>query len=107
MHYQLIEFGNVHPDIMCPFCRQTVVHQHLVMAEQLCSHVLFVAMDLGFEFVSHSFEASLPLSIDDLHAQDNPDIWGSLLQSNLTDVQLIKSPLGVANLYHYLGFLQN
>ena len=105
MHYQLTQYSSIHANFDCPFCRQTVLSQHAVAAENLCQHLLFVALDLGFEFVSDRFEHSLSLSIDQLHEQEPFDFLQSLESSSLQRVRIYQMPLGVANLYHYLGFL--
>lgn len=106
MPFQLQVISKPAIDFQCPFCRDDIIQAQCIRHEHDCPHLLFVALDLGFEYISTEFEQSLPFSVDELHAQDHIDILQSVSKSSIAKFELIQIPLGVANLSRYLGFRQ-
>lgn len=66
-------------------------------------------MDLGFEYISDEFEATMPRSVDEIHAHDDQglNIFNELSESNYPDYLIYKTSLGVVgdqDFYRYIGF---
>ena len=55
MSYQLVELENASANILCPICKLSVIDWTQEQYVQPCEHTLFIAMDLGFEFVADRF----------------------------------------------------
>ena len=60
MTYQLINVIDATQNIACPYCHQAVLDWEQEQYVQPCEHTLFMAMDLGFEFIADRFEEVLP-----------------------------------------------
>ena len=107
MSYQIIESNIEATDnIVCPHCQHAVVNWAEEQYVQPCEHVLFIAMDLGFEYISDEFEHSMARSVDDIHAHDDQlNMFAELTNSSYPNYVIYKSDLGAHNLYRYVGFV--
>ena len=57
MSYQLINTLPIQLKILsCPYCQQAVLDWEQEQYIQPCDHTLFIAMDLGFEYIADRFE---------------------------------------------------
>lgn len=107
MAYTLIEIANPQENIQCPHCQQAVIDWNEEQYLQPCEHTLFIAMDLGFEFISDEFESTMLRTVDEIHADDeNSDVFTEISQSKWENFLIFKSALGVENLNRYIGFTQ-
>jgi hypothetical protein len=62
-------------------------------------------MDIGFEYITDEFEATMQRSVDDLHAHDDQVImFEELTQASYPNFIMLKAPLGVEGYSRYLGF---
>lgn len=105
MTFQLIELTNNQANVSCPHCQHDVIDWSEEQYVQPCEHTLFIAMDLGFEYISDSFEQTMPHTVDEIHANDeNLKVFTELSQSSLSDFTIYKMDLGVENLNRYIGF---
>lgn len=116
MAFQLIELETVQRDqtnsqhnplqnIACPFCQQYVIDWNEEQYIQPCEHTLFIAMDLGFEYISDEFEATMKRTVDEIHADDeNSNVFNEISKSSYPEFTLYKADLGVEGMYRYLGF---
>ena len=104
MSYQLIAVSDATANICCPYCQHTVLDWQQEQYIQPCEHTLFMAMDLGFEFVADRFEDVLPQSVDEIHEDPNMNIFASVSQANYPAMQIYKADLGVEGLFRYIGF---
>ena len=59
MSYQLINITDSTQNIVCPYCQQAVLDWEQEQYIQPCDHTLFIAMDLGFEYIADRFEETL------------------------------------------------
>ncbi|USA48074.1 hypothetical protein NDN11_08175 [Acinetobacter sp. C26M] len=107
MSYQLINIVDATQNIVCPFCQHAVLDWDQEQYIQPCEHTLFMAMDLGFEFIADRFEEVLPQSVDEIHEDPNMNIFASVTQAHYTDMHIYKADLGVEGLFRYVGFSQN
>ena len=107
MTYSLIELGDATANIDCPYCQQSVVDWTQEQYIQPCEHTLFIAMDLGFEFVADRFEIAMSQSVDEIHEDPNMNIFASVSQTNYPDIQIYKADLGVEGMFRYIGLSQN
>jgi len=104
MSYQLLEMNDASLNILCPHCQHAVVDWSEEQYVQPCEHTLFIAMSLGFEFVADRFEARMTQSVDELHEHPQLDIFQILTETPFEDMTIIKSDLGMENMYRYTGF---
>lgn len=104
MSYQLIQVVDATANICCPYCQQAVLDWTQEQYIQPCEHTLFIAMDLGFEFVADRFEETLPQSVDEIHEDAEMNIFISITHSNYSDMQIYKADLGVEGMFRYIGF---
>jgi hypothetical protein len=104
MYQQIIEIDSVESNISCPICQQAVVDWAQEQYIQPCEHTLFIAMDLGFEFVSDSFEEKMPRSVDEIHDDEVANIYEEIQKVDFEHAILVRSALGVENMYRYTGF---
>lgn len=113
MAFQLIEHQNVlhNPqenhmqNISCPYCQQNVIDWSQEQYVQPCEHTLFIAMDLGFEFISDEFESTMQRTVDEIHADDeNSNVFEEISKSSFPEFVVVKADLGVEHMYRYLGF---
>ena len=59
MTYQLIPLDCEATDpVACPHCQQQVIDWSQEQYVQPCEHTLFIAMDIGFEYITDEFEAN-------------------------------------------------
>ena len=106
MQYQLVEIKDASANICCPFCQQAVVDWNEEQYIQPCEHTLFIAMDLGFEFVSDQFESKMQQTVDELHDDPDMNVFEAIDSAHYENVMLYKAELGVENLFRYVGFSQ-
>ena len=105
MAYQLIDLQTHEGNFHCPHCQQAVLNWEMEHYIQPCEHSLFMAMDLGFEFISDEFEATMQRTVDDIHADDeNSNVFQEITKATYTDFVIYKFELGVQDLYRYMGF---
>lgn len=107
MSYQLINIVDATQNIQCPFCQHAVLDWQQEQYIQPCEHTLFMAMDLGFEFIADRFEEVLPQSVDEIHEDPNMNIFASVSQAHYADMHIYKADLGVEGLFRYVGFSKN
>ncbi|EXS28545.1 hypothetical protein [Acinetobacter sp. 742879] len=104
MHYQLIELNDASANIECPFCKQAIIDWAQEQYIQPCEHTLFIAMDLlGFEFIADRFEECMDQNVDELHEDPNMNIFEALTTTTYENLIILKSDLGVENLFRYVG----
>ncbi|MEQ1158946.1 hypothetical protein ABLT50_09180 [Acinetobacter calcoaceticus] len=103
MPYQLIELNDASMNIECPFCKQAIIDWAQEQYVQPCAHTLFIAMDLGFEFVADRFEECMNQSVDELHEDPNMNIFEALTTTLYENLIVLKSDLGVEGLFRYVG----
>ena len=108
MGYQLLQLEHsATQNIACPHCQHDVIDWQQEQYVQPCEHTLFIAMDVGFEYVTDEFEATLAHSVDEIHAHDDQfNIFEQLTQASYPDFLMFKADLGLAGYYRYLGFSQ-
>ncbi|NNH01160.1 hypothetical protein [Acinetobacter sp. ANC 5414] len=106
MAYQLIPLSIQATDnIQCPHCQQNVINWAEEQYVQPCEHTLFIAMDIGFEYMTDEFEQTMPRSVDDLHANDDQvNMFAEITQSTYPDYLIFQSDLGIAGYSRYVGF---
>jgi hypothetical protein len=105
MPFQLLKLDSSQLNLICPYCQSTVIDSAAEQYIQPCTHTLFVAMDLSFEYVSDVFESSLPHSVDDIHANDDQlNIFQEISQSNYPEFIMYQMNLGIHDLSRYVGF---
>ncbi|ENX41642.1 hypothetical protein [Acinetobacter sp. NIPH 2100] len=107
MSYQLINIVDATQNIQCPFCQHAVLDWQQEQYIQPCEHTLFMAMDLGFEFIADRFEEVLSQSVDEIHEDPNMNIFASVSQAHYADMHIYKADLGVEGLFRYVGFSKN
>ena len=107
MAYSLIELSDAQANVVCPHCAHAVINWNEEQYLQPCEHTLFIAMDLGFEYISDEFETTMPRTVDEIHADDdNSHIFTEITRSKLNNFLILKTELGVENLSRYIG-IQN
>lgn len=107
MTFQLIDLQAHHGNIVCPHCQHAVLDWDQEQYIQPCEHTLFMAMDLGFEYISDEFEATMPRTVDEIHADDdNSNIFDEISRSRSTGFIMYKADLGVEGMYRYIGFTE-
>lgn len=105
MAFQLIDLHDQQGNITCPHCQHAVLDWEQEQYIQPCEHTLFMAMDLGFEYISDEFETTMQRSVDDIHADDeNSNVFDEIARSTFTDFLIYKADLGVEGMYRYIGF---
>lgn len=105
MAFQLTELQNNQANVTCPHCRHDVIDWDQEQYIQPCQHTLFIAMDLGFEYISDEFEQTMQRTVDEIHADDeNSDVFTEISQSSLDNFIIYKMDLGVEAYYRYVGF---
>lgn len=105
MSYQLIELDVQATDnIACPHCQQHIINWQEEQYIQPCEHTLFIAMDIGFEYITDEFEQTMQHTVDDLHANDDQlNMFAELTASSYPEFNIMKSDLGVAGYFRYIG----
>lgn len=93
----------VNDNISCPCCQQCVLDWSQTQYLQPCVHTTFIAIDLGFEYVSDDFEKTLTVSVDDIHDQ-SLNVWQSIQEASWPDLTVYQLSLGVADYKRYVGF---
>ena len=104
MAFQLITLENSQENVTCPHCQHAVIDWNEEQYLQPCEHTLFIAMDLGFEFVSDRFEEQMSRSVDQIHDDEAANVFQEILNVEFNDAILVRSELGVENMYRYTGF---
>jgi len=107
MSYQLINIADATQNIACPYCQHSVLDWDQEQYIQPCEHTLFMAMDLGFEFIADRFDEVLSQSVDEIHEDPNMNIFATVSQANYPEMQIYKADLGVEGLFRYVGFSPN
>lgn len=107
MTYQLINVIDATQNIACPYCHQAVLDWEQEQYVQPCEHTLFMAMDLGFEFIADRFEEVLAQSVDEIHEDPSMNIYKTITQANYPNLQIYKADLGVEGMFRYVGFSLN
>ena len=107
MTYQLINVIDATQNIACPYCHQAVLDWEQEQYVQPCEHTLFMAMDLGFEFIADRFEEVLAQSVDEIHEDPSMNIYKTIIQVNYPNLQIYKADLGVEGMFRYVGFSLN
>ena len=107
MSYQLINVIDATQNIACPYCHQAVLDWEQEQYVQPCEHTLFMAMDLGFEFIADRFEEVLAQSVDEIHDDPSMNIYKTITQANYPNLQIYKADLGVEGMFRYVGFSLN
>lgn len=103
MSYQLVELQNAAANILCPICKLAVIDWTEEQYVQPCEHTLFIAMDLGFEFVADRFEECMVQNVDELHENPDMNIFESITTTPYKNLTILKADLGVDGLYRYVG----
>ena len=109
MSFQLITLENSEENVTCLHCQHVVIDWSEEQYIQPCEHTLFIAMDLGFEYISDEFESSMQRSVDEIHANDDQglDIFNELSNSRYSHFLIYKTSLGMVGdqeFYRYIGF---
>lgn len=106
MAYQLVQLEIQATDnIQCPHCQQQVINWTEEQYIQPCEHTLFIAMDIGFEYITDEFEQTMRRTVDDLHANDDQvNIFAELVASQYPEYRIYQSVLGVEGYSRYIGF---
>ena len=107
MYQQIIEIDSAESNICCPICQHAVVDWSEEQYIQPCEHTLFIAMDLGFEFIADRFEEVLPQSVDEIHEDPSMNIYETITQADYPNMQIYKADLGVEGMFRYVGFSLN
>ncbi|NWK73081.1 hypothetical protein HYG93_02025 [Acinetobacter sp. SwsAc6] len=105
MAYQLIQLSIQATDnINCPHCQQAVINWSEEQYVQPCEHTLFIAMDIGFEYITDEFEHTLRRTVDDMHANDDQVVViEELTASSYPDFVIYQSDLGIDGYLRYVG----
>ncbi|OTG82949.1 hypothetical protein [Acinetobacter sp. ANC 4648] len=105
MSFQLIQLEKNQVNVTCPYCQQDVLDWSQEQYIQPCAHTLFIAMDLGFEYISDAYEASMQRTVDEIHAHDDEsmNIWHEISQASFPDYVIYQADLGVEGMYRYIG----
>ena len=105
MPYQLVELDIQATDnIACPHCQQQIINWQEEQYVQPCEHTLFIAMDIGFEYITDEFEQTMQHTVDDLHANDDQvNMFAELTASTYPEFIILKSDLGVEGYSRYIG----
>ena len=106
MSYQLINIVDATQKHFMPFCQHAVLDWQQEQYIQPCEHTLFMAMDLGFEFIADRFEAVLPQSVDEIHEDPSMNIYETVTQADYPNMQIYKADLGVEGMFRYVGLSQ-
>ena len=106
MSYQLIELAIQATDnIVCPHCEREVVNWQEEQYIQPCEHVLFIAMDIGFEYITDEFEQTMQHTVDYLHANDDQHhMFTEIVATTYPEFLIYQSDLGVEGYSRYIGF---
>ena len=106
MAYQIIPLSiSAVDNIACPHCQQNVIDWIQEQYIQPCEHTLFIAMDIGFEYITDDFEQTMQRSVDDLHAHDDQvHMFAEITQSTYPNYLIFKSDLGAQGYFRYIGF---
>lgn len=93
--------------IACPHCQQWVIDWEQEQYIQPCEHTLFIAMDLGFEYIADEFEQSMSRTVDEIHAHDDQlDMRKEITETQYPEYLIYQTDLGAQGLSRYLGFTQ-
>ncbi|MEG0482942.1 MAG: hypothetical protein RR575_05670 [Acinetobacter sp.] len=108
MPFQLITLENYQENVTCPHCQHAVIDWNEEQYIQPCEHTLFIAMDLGFEYISDEFENTMQRSVDEIHAHDDQglNILSELTHTTYPNYLIYKMSLGIEGYSRYVGFTQ-
>lgn len=107
MAFQLVDLVNDQENVTCPYCHHAVLDWDQEQYLQPCEHSLFIAMDLGFEYIADEFEQTMQYTVDEIHANDeNLYVFTEILKSSFPEFVIYKADLGVEGMYRYLGFAE-
>lgn len=102
MSFKIIHLNNAHDMVSCPYCEHIVLDWSQEQYIQPCEHTAFIALDLGFEFVSDIFEDKMKYSVGEIHDQ-SLNVFEAICSSKIP-VTIYDMPLGVENYKRYIGF---
>lgn len=92
-------------NIACPYCAHNVIDWSKEQYIQPCEHALFIAMDIGFEYITDDFENTMRRGVDELHANDDlVNILDEIKASTYPAFIVTQSDLGVEGYSRYIGF---
>lgn len=105
MSYQFVKLDIQATDnIACPYCEQNIIDWSHEQYIQPCEHVLFIAMDIGFEYITDDFEATMRRHVDELHEQDDQvNILDELKSASYPNFLITQSDLGIDGYSRYIG----
>jgi len=106
MTYQLIQLDDPMQNVSCPYCQRHIIDWQQEQYIQPCQHTLFIAMDLGFEFIADHFEAKMSRTVDIIHEDPEMNIFQEITATDWPDLIVYKADLGVEGLYRYIGLSQ-
>ncbi|MBF7682426.1 hypothetical protein I2F27_03650 [Acinetobacter sp. B5B] len=105
MSYHIIDLKEqTQPNIVCPQCQHAVLDWAQTQYIQPCEHTAFIALDLGFEYISDRFEHTLKVTVDEIHDHDL-NVWQQIQASSLDTLMIYTMNLGVADYKRYVGFV--
>ncbi len=110
MSFQLITLENSQENVTCLHCQHAVIDWNQEQYLQPCEHTLFIAMDLGFEFIADEFEETMQRSVDEIHLYDDQglNIFNELTSSSYPAFTIYKTHLGAVggqDISRYIGFI--
>lgn len=103
---QVIELAVDQKNVSCPFCQHDILDWNQEQYLQPCQHTAFIALDLGFEYISDVFEHKLPHTVDEIHEQEL-NVWQEISATQCTDLIVLKQDLGVHQLFRYVGISES
>lgn len=106
MFKQIQNLQQFNENIQCPVCGIAVLDWSQEQYIQPCHHTAFIAIDLGFEYISDGFEKTLMHDVDTIHDQEMSIIDEIKKSDGLEHIILFKMPLGVEGYWRYVGLEQ-
>ena len=105
MSFQLIQLEKNQVNVTCPYCQHDILDWSQEQYIQPCAHTLFIAMDLGFEYISDVYEATMQRTVDEIHAHDDDslNILQEISHASFANYVVYQADLGVEGMYRYIG----
>lgn len=100
-----LKIENAVQDVICPLCQIHVIDFSAEEYIQPCEHTSFIALDLGFEFITDHFESTLERSVDDIHQLELNVLEELKKSSQWSKLTVYQMPLGAFDYSRYIGFL--
>jgi len=85
-------------DIVCPFCKKTLLNKEIVADYETCEHTIFVATDDGFEYIRDDMKSIINEDVDESY-----DSYTAQLPIN--GIRIADYPPPPALLGAYWGFI--